>query len=597
MSDLDNELLELAGGDSSDDEGDDIDQLDQTQVYDDRSPSQEAKPSVEKAEEAGTSRKGVAQKVKARGRRKRKQESEDEDDESSPARDSDDGEADAPGDFDDEIDNVGLGFEGKFHSSSDRDHVMSLPELEREQILAERNELLERKRQDLMLKKALNANKRKASDAELGESTRRSTRPKTEKRPTALDHYKRAREQRGEEKSRLDSARDRRDERSPSTASDRDADGESEVEWAEPASDNRKDEPPAELKDYEHCRVGRSTFAKICFYPKFEESIRGCFARVSIGINRETGQNMYRMTQIKGFADGKPYQMELPNGKKILTDQYAIVTQGPHEKPWPFSACSDSKFTDSEYDRYTDTLRGSSMRLPSRKFLNSRTDSIHALWNMKWDEDALNAKFKKQKDIELKHDPVHMARVKRREILKKRAEALEDGDDETAAQCDNELEALDSSSPAVNGTVKPKPSPSKAQQQDRLAALNRANRVKTQQEVRQALIAERNKILKEREAAETQKMLEVRAKVHGKAIARQEQREALRKEANKNNHDLFGETPDGSRAGTPANGTDMPKETTVLVGNAKKGPVGALKQKNLDDEVIGGLDLGIDLEI
>lgn len=79
MSDLDDEILGLVGGDS-DDEGDDLDQLDSTQIVEDRSPSQDAQQSVEKAEEPQASRRGVAQKVKSRGRRKRKQESEDEDD-------------------------------------------------------------------------------------------------------------------------------------------------------------------------------------------------------------------------------------------------------------------------------------------------------------------------------------------------------------------------------------------------------------------------------------------------------------------------------------------------------------------------------------
>lgn len=82
--DLDNELLGLVNDDSSDSEVDDLDRLDQTQVIDDRSPTPEPKQSVEKNEENGAGRKGVAQrgvaqKVKSRGRRRPKQqESEDE---------------------------------------------------------------------------------------------------------------------------------------------------------------------------------------------------------------------------------------------------------------------------------------------------------------------------------------------------------------------------------------------------------------------------------------------------------------------------------------------------------------------------------------
>ena len=202
--------------------------------------------------------------------------------------------------------------EGKFSSTDDRDHILGLPEIERESILAERAQVALKQQQDLQLKKALAASqaaaskhKRKAAAADLEDDGQRKTsRPKTEK-ASALDSYKKAREAKGAERSsRFDSKRDRRDElRSPSRTSDRDADGESEVEWAEPSSDSRRnrfDEPPAELRDFERCRIGRSNFAKISFYPNFENAMKGCFTRVSIGVNRETGQNMYRMTQIKG---------------------------------------------------------------------------------------------------------------------------------------------------------------------------------------------------------------------------------------------------------------------------------------------------------
>jgi RNA polymerase-associated protein RTF1 len=202
--------------------------------------------------------------------------------------------------------------EGIYLDSADRARIQSLPEIQREEILAERAAENTKRQQDIQLKKALAATqaaaskhqKRKAAAADLDDDAgqRKSSRAKVEKR-NVLDDYKKAREARGVDRtSRLDPRRDRgrkRRSRSASSASDRDADGESEVEWA-PEVSSRREEAPAELKDFERCRVGRSSFAKVCFYPNFEETMKGCFARVSIGVNRETGENMYRMTQIKG---------------------------------------------------------------------------------------------------------------------------------------------------------------------------------------------------------------------------------------------------------------------------------------------------------
>ncbi|KAF2169097.1 hypothetical protein M409DRAFT_64883 [Zasmidium cellare ATCC 36951] len=597
------------GGESEDEESiDDLDRLEQTEFPDERSPSQEAKESVEKVEEPAGTRRGVAQKVKSRGRKKRKQESEEEDGEASPSPaasldadgiDESEGEADVPAEEDDA---PLYPLEGKFVSSSDRAHVMSLPEIERESILAERAEEVSRRQQDLQLRKQLqrsqaaaNKHKRKAAAAELDDGTRRSTRPKTEK-ASALDNYRRAREQKGAERRELESGRDRRDERSPSSASDRDADGESEVEWAEPTTDRRRDDPPAELRDFERTRVGRSNFSKVCFYPGFEDAIRGCFARVSIGLNRETGQNQYRMTQIRGFTEGKPYQLETSLGKKFTTDQYAIVAHGKAEKPWPFSACSDSKFTDAEYQRFQETLTKDNMRQPSRKFLYTKVDAINALIDQKFTEQTLQEKFAKQRAMEQKYNPAHIAKQKRSDIQKRRAEAEDNGDEEEVARCDAELQALENSASNANGAVKISSGPAKpTMQHDRLAQLNHKNRSKNQQEVRNALIAERNRIKKERE--EIAKAAKAMAEAEANAVVKAEKKEtALKKAAMK---DLFGEGSDTSRAGTPATGVDTPKKKsgTSTPLNGVKGPIGALKKKNLEDDVIGGLDLGIDIEI
>lgn len=231
----------------------------------------------------------------------------------SPASDAmdPDSEADAPASPADE-DAPLFPLEGKFLNSTDRADILALPEIERETILADRAAQVTRKQQDLQLKRALAAtrekaksHKRKAAAADLeDDGARRNNRPKVEKTgKSALDAYKQAREERGAGKKTIDTSRRRRDSRSPSSASDRDADGESEVEYADTYNEPKRDEPAAELRDFERARVGRSNFAKVCFYPDFESAVKGCFARVSIGPDRQTGQNMYRMAQVRGMAD------------------------------------------------------------------------------------------------------------------------------------------------------------------------------------------------------------------------------------------------------------------------------------------------------
>lgn len=279
--------------------------------------------------------------------------------------------------------------------------------------------------------------------------------------------------------------------------------------------------------------------------------------------------------------------MEMANGKHFTTDQYALVAHGSAEKPWPFHACSDGKFTEDEFRRFVETLNKENIRPSSRKQLSKKVNDIHDLLNQHFTEETLQQKFAKQRAMELKYDPVHAARQKRKEISRRREEAEANGDEEEVARCDAELEALDNA--AANGVVKPKSSsaaPVKPlTQHERLAQLNQTNRSKNQQEVRKALIEERRKLEREREALRDKKTMAVKEKVEAKAKARRDRQQSAMR-------DMFGEgDTDGSRAATPALGT--PKKSGVGLA-VKKGPVGALKVKELDDDVIGSLDLGID---
>lgn len=235
--------------------------------------------------------------------------------------------------------------------------------------------------------------------------------------------------------------------------------------------------------------------------------------------------------------------------------------------------------------------------MPSRKFLQGKVDAINNLLDQKFTEQTLQEKFAKQRAMEHKYDPANLAKQKRKDIETRRAEAEQNGDEEEVARCEAELQALNNSASNANGAVKISSSPAKPMMQhDRLAQLNQKNRTKNQQEVRNALIAERNKTKKERE--EKAKAAQAMAEAQARAAVKAEKKESsLKKAAMK---DLFGEGSDTSRAGTPATGIVTPlrkSATSTPLLSGVKGPIGALKKKNLEDDVIGGLDLGIDIEI
>jgi len=288
--------------------------------------------------------------------------------------------------YDDDGDRYPL--EGKFRNSVDKAEIMAMPEIKREELLADRAQEVERDRQNRALRQLLNAReadakkqdkKRKAGAADLEENQRKTSRQRTKlgggkvgEASTGIDSLKRARAEKNDRQRRRDEDKERNKDRRTARDdeySDADADGDSEVEWDDPKAKNKKskspdyrDAEPAGLHDIERVRVGRSRFAMVCFYPGFDEAIMGCFVRISVGIDKESGQNIYRMALIKGmysslcvlvranylkgFVEDRPYAVETANGKHFKTTQYIRAAHGKAERNWPFITCSDSPFTE-----------------------------------------------------------------------------------------------------------------------------------------------------------------------------------------------------------------------------------------------------------
>lgn len=365
--DLDAELLALAG-DSSDEES--------PAVKKDRAPSPASSSSSHSQHTSSAmARKGTARVIK-RNRQSRRLDVEDGElsaaeshhslQSASMSESESDSDASPPADDESPI----FPYEKLYYSAKDKEEIMAMPEIQREQILSERAQEVDRHNQDLALRRLLASrereearrakkNKRKASMAGLEDGQRKSSRQKTTlggrkvgEASGAIEAYKRQREQKGrrdERRLRDSKTKDQRPLSKDGGVSDVDAEGESEVEWddrAERSPSIPKDDPPAELRDIRRARVGRSNFAQVCFYPGFDDAISGCFVRVNIGPNRETGRNEYRLCQIKRFTEGRPYAMEAPNGRSFVTNQYTVVAHGKAEREFPFIACSDSSFTE-----------------------------------------------------------------------------------------------------------------------------------------------------------------------------------------------------------------------------------------------------------
>ncbi|CAK7201666.1 RNA polymerase-associated protein rtf1 [Sporothrix eucalyptigena] len=679
MSDVDDELLALAGGGESSDEdvsqkrarhsaaaSDDEDEgeNDGAPVSNNRSLSASERPesrgdSPARKNDSPSSSGRAAKKPSAKKSRRRAQsddESEEEGEASSqpstpsslqsaPMEESDsDSEADvvstkksrsaaaaaAAADDDDDDENK-YPVDGLFASHAEKEEIMGMREVEREQILADRAQEKDRIHQNKLLRQLVSNDeqrkKRSASAAELDDGQRKTSRVRTKiggvkvgETHSAIDTLKSRRAEKSERNRRREEDRERRKDRPSSRGgrsghSDDDEgvddddnyggdDGDSDVEWAKPSKKSRSPEPKVsqvtELRDVERVRLSRSRFGQVCFYPEFEEKITGTFVRISIGPDPDTREPVYRMALVKGFTKGKPYAISGPQGQMIVTDQYVLAAHGKAQREWPFLACSDSPFTESEWSRYQKVCHADNVSVPKRGLLLNKADDINKLINRQWTEQELVEKVDRQQELKSRFNGVDRMRL---ETLLKEAKAL--GNRDRAQKLQEELDNLETPRLAFRTSLTANAkSSNEPTQQERLAQRNAENRRRNAEAVRAAQLRERKK------AREIERRIENGEEVEEDTSRRVKTRAKFVHDVNSN-----GATPEkksssqaGSGASTPANGTprlgaQKGSSGGLLPHLAKlqqqqrattKNGLPMLHKPIVDDDIIASLDLDID---
>ncbi|KAK4164487.1 putative RNA polymerase-associated protein RTF1 [Cladorrhinum sp. PSN259] len=600
MSDIDDELLALAGSDASDAEDSDHGGS--------RSPSPE--PTSSKKQDAparGTAVKKTPAKRSSGKRRGSGSEdgSEDEGEASSPPgspdsqmsapMDESDSDSDSPqtqtrGGADDEAQ---YPVEGLFKSLDEKVHIMNMREIEREQILAERREENTRIRQNRMLRQ-LKVNqekegkKRKASAADLDDASRKSSRARTKAGGTSekMDTLRRAREERTNRREQRERENDRRKQRSPSydrrsrsrsvddRDSDRGGDRDRDRDWRRDSRQkSRTPEPkeilPAELRDVERIRVGRSRFAEVCFYPGVEKALTGCYVRINIGPDPTSRQDVYRMAVIKGFTQGRPYAIPDSSGHQMVVDLYVKAAHGKASRDWPFITCSDRPFTDAEWNRYKQVCLSEGLTIPTRDVMVDKITDINRLVRRQWTEQELSEKLKRQNSLMAKY-----SNTERDDLSRKLEAARAHGDDDVVAKLQEKLENLETPKLAFRTSLasafKKNDASRGPTQQEKLALLNAENRKRNAEDVRKAQLRDRAKAMKIKPKAKDG-----------------EEGSSQNGTAEKDNKDAVA-----------ANGLlpHIAKLQEQQRSLAKSG-LPMIHKPLMDDDIIGALDLDIDVEI
>ncbi|KAL9598872.1 MAG: hypothetical protein Q9219_004212 [cf. Caloplaca sp. 3 TL-2023] len=638
MADLDAELLALAGGDSSDEEG----SKPSNTANKVRSPNSPPQPS--NGNKIPSSKRGIAQRSSTRAagsasRSKKLTRNDSEEGEASSIPSSpnslqsapmSESESESSPAMDEGVTDFPI--EGKFKSEKDRAEIMSLSEIQRESILAERAQQREREVQNEHLRRlvaskkkeaeAVESKKRKLDPADSDDRQRKSSRQKTAlggrkagETSGAIEAYKRQREEKGlRDEQRKRDGQERRDRKARGSVedmySDADADGESDVDWSDVRKHTdevrrQEDDQPADQRDFERVRIGRENFARVCFTPGFENAIKDCYVRVNIGQNPTTGEPIYRMAKIEGFDEGRPYAMEGVNNKNFVTTQYAKLSIGKSSRKIPFIICSSAKFTEVDFNDYKKQLLADDLALPTKPTLVAKIADINKLINHQFTAEEIQQKLERSGVLQQR-----FATIERTSLLDRRRKAEARGDEAAVTKCNEALAELNGPKLAFGTSLykeQPKSANAGPTQQERLAELNRANRKANTEEVRKAQRAERRAEAIARRAIERGEAVADRfARVKTRPRTTYDASEdhlAPPKPVAKGVDDLFdGGSKDNSRGGsrastpmqTPAvkKGTPTPQPPQQKVNGLPK-----VGRRNMDDEVIGAMDFDIDIDI
>ena len=268
--------------------------------------------------------------------------------------------------------------EGKYRDEQDREELEAMDEIKREEILFERSQEMDKFKERQYLQQRMKA--QRVSKSGRSEGLRSSTRLKTggtkSKKESKLSELKKEREKHTRKKSRRhddyeqESDEEEEDEEEvEEDLGDEDEDAyndesESEVMWGGVSKIKRKRLTElAKLDDINRIKVGRSLLSQYCYHPGFDDAVLDTYTKVNVGADRATKAPMYRMVKIIDLKTRPEKAYKMGSSKY---DLYFLVSQNKNQKkPFAMNLFSDSPITQDEFDRYLKELdkTGESMDL------------------------------------------------------------------------------------------------------------------------------------------------------------------------------------------------------------------------------------------
>lgn len=341
---------------------------------------------------------------------------------------------------DDEDDDDGLKnpypLEGKYKDEADREDIMKMDDLQRELILFERSQELERFQERKYLE--LRAKTDKLNQEERLRSKKKG------KSTTKADKREQLRQQRRRAQNKRRGYQDDDEDEDEGDSEDEEEDDyiveddEYDYGFAE-LKESREPEKETTLSDLNNIFIGRQLFAKYSLYPEFRDTVSRCYAKVNVGVNKSTGQPEYRMVQINDIVERKDKPYTLVNRK---TNLYVVVTIGKSERTVPMKIFSDRPISSLELKIYQERLLKDNLEILSLRQISTKYYELRDMARRVLTDKEITDMIAKREELESDVAGVNII-MKKKSIQQQRVIALENQDFETAEKLEKELQNID----------------------------------------------------------------------------------------------------------------------------------------------------------
>lgn len=466
--------------------------------------------------------------------------------------------------------------DGQYKDSADRDRILAMSEIEREEILYDRSKEVDQlKEKERLAARLKQRNAQAASDAK-NIAARRSQRDAAAAKLSAMQELKRKREARSNKSSAgPDEAVIKRSKRNyySSDESEDDEDDEGVVssndEYDTPATRLAEDKERAkrerEAQDIEgskpitfadalQIRFSRKSCLKFMYYPQFSETAINCFVRISI--KSSDGRPKYRLCQVHRVMENSvTYKLATGEPCKGAFE----CAHGANRKPFDFTFISDSVFTEEEFDTWRDTMNRDQLPLMNRRRMKAKVQALQEMGDHRLTDSEINVMIEKKRELSKIPRNVAAEKIRLTGLI---AEARDNGRKEEMEKYQNDLAKLEelTANRGRNGDL------------DRLSKLNERNRQQNLKSVGKAEVENMNK----------RQQAELLGRSAGDPFSRLKTKPRT----------FYESTPNSSAPGSP-----MISATAASSDLLSKEPASASKVKRLGgiDSLIGNIDIDLDL--